>query len=78
MRVALTGHLNITEETAVLVRAEIARRLAEVPELVGASCLAREADSLFAQVVLAVTGFSSPRSATDEFVAPGRSKLMTP
>ncbi|MEU1525974.1 hypothetical protein ABZ413_27640 [Nocardia rhamnosiphila] len=44
--------MNITEETAVLVREEIARRLAEFPDLVGVSCIARGADSVFAQAVL--------------------------
>lgn len=56
MRVAVTGHMNITEETAVLVRAEIARRLAEFPDLVGVSCIARGADSVFAQAVLDADG----------------------
>jgi hypothetical protein len=56
MRVAVTGHMNITEETAVLVREEIARRLAEVPDLVGVSCIARGADSVFAQAVLDADG----------------------
>ncbi|MFI6312288.1 hypothetical protein ACIBEK_19460 [Nocardia fusca] len=56
MRVAVTGHMNITEETAVLVREEIARRLAEVPDLVGVSCIARGADSVFAQAVLEAGG----------------------
>ncbi|WP_280420156.1 hypothetical protein [Nocardia carnea] len=56
MRVAVTGHMNITEETAVLVREEIARRLAEVSDLVGVSCIARGADSVFAQAVLEAGG----------------------
>lgn len=56
MRVAVTGHMNITEETAVLVREEIARRLAEFPDLVGLSCIARGADSVFAQAVLDADG----------------------
>ncbi|MCX0271667.1 hypothetical protein NLM24_13300 [Nocardia zapadnayensis] len=56
MRVAVTGHLNITAETAVLVREEIARRLTEIPNLVGVSCIARGADSVFAQAVLEVGG----------------------
>lgn len=56
MRVAVTGHMNITESTAVLVRTEITRCLAEVPELVGVSCIARGADSVFAQAVLEVGG----------------------
>lgn len=52
MGVAVTGHMNITAETAVLVREEIARRLAEFPDLMGVSCIARGADSVFAQTVL--------------------------
>lgn len=56
MRVAVTGHMNITEETAVLVREEIVRCLAEVPNLVGVSCIARGADSVFAQAVLEASG----------------------
>ncbi len=40
--------MNVTEETAVLMRAEITRRLTEVPDPVGASCLARGADAQFA------------------------------
>ena len=56
MRVAVTGHMNITEKTAVLVREEIARHLAEVPDLVGVSCIARGADSVFAQAVLDAGG----------------------
>ncbi|MGW6332443.1 hypothetical protein [Nocardia rhamnosiphila] len=56
MRIAVTGHMNITAETAVLVREEIARRLAEVPDLVGVSCIARGADSVFAQAVLEAGG----------------------
>ncbi len=56
MRVAVTGHMNITEETAVLVREEITRRLADVSDLVGVSCIARGADSVFARAVLEMGG----------------------
>ena len=56
MRVAATGHMNITEQTAVLVREAITRYLAEIPDLVGVSCIARGADSVFAQAVLEVGG----------------------
>jgi hypothetical protein len=56
MRIAVTGHMNITEKTAVLVREEIARHLAEIPDLVGVSCIARGADSVFAQAVLDAGG----------------------
>lgn len=56
MRVAVTGHMNITEETAVLVREELTRRLADVSDLVGVSCIARGADSVFARAVLELGG----------------------
>lgn len=56
MRVAVTGHMNITEGTKSLVYDEILRRLSEVDDLVGVSCLARGADSVFAQAVLAAGG----------------------
>jgi hypothetical protein len=48
--------MNITEETAVLVHEELTRRLAEIPDLVGASCIARGADSVFARAVLEAGG----------------------
>ncbi|WP_174361644.1 hypothetical protein [Nocardia paucivorans] len=56
MRVAVTGHMNITEATKALVYDEILVLLSEVPDLVGVSCIARGADSVFAQAVLAVGG----------------------
>ncbi|MGV9924503.1 hypothetical protein [Nocardia rhamnosiphila] len=52
----MTGHMNITEETAVLVREELTRRLADVSDLVGVSCIARGADSVFARAVLELGG----------------------
>jgi hypothetical protein len=52
----VTGHTNITEETAVLVGEQIAHRLANVPDLVGVSCIARGADSVFAEAVLDAGG----------------------
>lgn len=57
--IAVTGHIDLTAETAVLVRAaldELLRRHAGDGELVGVSCLARGADTLFAEAVLAVGG----------------------
>ncbi|MEU1953999.1 hypothetical protein [Nocardia rhamnosiphila] len=48
--------MNITEETAVLVREELTRRLADVSDLVGVSCIARGADSVFARAVLELGG----------------------
>ncbi|WP_228002116.1 hypothetical protein [Nocardia australiensis] len=56
MRVAVTGHMNITAETEGLVYSEIAKRLAGQPDLVGVSCIARGADSVFARVVLDLGG----------------------
>ncbi|WP_157107370.1 hypothetical protein [Nocardia grenadensis] len=83
MRVAVTGHMNITEETAVLMREEIIRLLAEVTDLLAVSCIARGADSAVAraaleggriEVVLPTRNYG----AADEFATSGRSKLVTP
>ncbi|BCK58630.1 hypothetical protein NWFMUON74_64020 [Nocardia wallacei] len=59
MRVGVTGHMNITAETVPLVYAEVVRvleRAGDPAELVGISCIARGADSVFAQAVLDVGG----------------------
>ncbi|MEU6586553.1 hypothetical protein [Nocardia sp. NPDC046763] len=58
MRIGVTGHMNITPETADLVRAEILRLLAgqDAADLVGVSCIARGADTVFAQAVLDAGG----------------------
>ncbi|MGW1616248.1 hypothetical protein ACWCQZ_43740 [Streptomyces sp. NPDC002285] len=57
--IAVTGHIDLTAKTSALVRTaldELLRRYATDGELVGVSCLARGADSLFAEAVLAVGG----------------------
>lgn len=56
MRVAVTGHMNITAATIPLVAAAIRDHLGQIPDLVGVSCIARGADSVFAQAVLDVGG----------------------
>ncbi|MCX4090782.1 hypothetical protein [Nocardia sp. alder85J] len=59
IRVGVTGHMNITADTAALVYAGITERLAGLgagPDLTGVSCLARGADSVFAQAVLDAGG----------------------
>lgn len=56
MRVAVTGHMNITADTTPLVATAIRDHLTQIPDLVGISCIARGADSLFAQAVLDVGG----------------------
>lgn len=56
MRVAATGHMNITKDTEQLVYDEIVRRLSGGTDLVGVSCIARGADSVFARAVLDVGG----------------------
>ncbi|MFE1592973.1 hypothetical protein [Nocardia sp. NPDC058705] len=56
MRISVTGHMDINAATAKLVRAELDRLLAGVPDLVGVSCIARGADSVFADAVLAAGG----------------------
>ncbi|MEU1479899.1 hypothetical protein [Streptomyces sp. NPDC005760] len=57
--IAVTGHIDLTANTSALVRTaldELLRPYAADGELVGVSCLARGADSLFAEAVLAVGG----------------------
>lgn len=52
IRIGVTGHMNITPDTATLLYEECRRRLAEYPDVTGISCIARGADSVFAQAVL--------------------------
>ncbi len=52
LRVAVTGHMNITPDTAKLVYDRIVEELDGLEDLVGVSCIARGADSVFAQAVL--------------------------
>lgn len=56
MRISVTGHMNITSATAELVRAAITELIADTPDLVGVSCIARGADSVFAEAVLEAGG----------------------
>ncbi|WP_372470346.1 hypothetical protein [Nonomuraea aurantiaca] len=66
MRIGVTGHMNLTEGTSSLVFAAIREHLAQVgDDLTGVSCIARGADSLFADAVLAAGG-------TLEVVIPSR------
>lgn len=57
---AVTGHMDLTEATAGLVRRALRDLLAKAAaadgELVGVSCLARGADTLFAEAVHAAGG----------------------
>jgi hypothetical protein len=57
-RIGITGHMNLTPATVELVRADLRVVLARVPAagLVGVSCLAHGADTVFAEVVLALGG----------------------
>ncbi|MEU5107438.1 hypothetical protein AB0H07_35105 [Streptomyces sp. NPDC021354] len=56
--IAVTGHMDLTEDSVPLVRKELDRILAayEPSDLVGVSCIARGSDSVFADAVLAVGG----------------------
>ncbi|MGW0845905.1 hypothetical protein ACWD26_38370 [Streptomyces sp. NPDC002787] len=57
--IAVTGHLDLTEGTVPLVRAALdalLRPYAGDGRLVGVSCIAKGADTLFAEVVLALGG----------------------
>ncbi|MET9215890.1 MULTISPECIES: hypothetical protein [unclassified Nocardia] len=56
MRISVTGHMNLTPATETLVREAISALLTEVPDLIGITCLARGADSIFAEAVLAADG----------------------
>ncbi|WP_043619741.1 hypothetical protein [Nonomuraea candida] len=57
MRIGVTGHMNLTPETARLVSDALRAHLASLDgDLVGVSCIARGADSLFAEAVLAAGG----------------------
>ncbi|MFD4432109.1 DUF4184 family protein [Nocardia sp. NPDC058497] len=56
MRISVTGHMNITAATEPLVRDALSTLLADVPDLVGITCLARGADSVFAEAVLDLGG----------------------
>lgn len=57
MRIGVTGHMNLTPSSTVLVREALHAHLAAVDGgIVGVSCIARGADSLFAEAVLAVGG----------------------
>lgn len=57
-RVGITGHMNLTPATTSLIREVLRERLARHPRegLTGLSCLARGADSVFADVVLDLGG----------------------
>ncbi|MEU8074705.1 hypothetical protein AB0B31_04590 [Catellatospora citrea] len=57
-RIGVTGHINLTADTALLVGAALRELLAAYrpEELVGVSCLAAGADTIFAEAVLAHGG----------------------
>ncbi|MCP2295431.1 hypothetical protein APR11_001849 [Nocardia amikacinitolerans] len=58
VRIGVTGHMNITEATASLVYDAVRVLLAEhdPADLIGVSCIARGADSVFARAVLDAGG----------------------
>lgn len=57
VRIGVTGHVNITEATAASVYQELRDLLGRNPsEVVGVSCIARGADSVFARAVLDIGG----------------------
>ncbi|WP_327044723.1 hypothetical protein OG320_23630 [Microbispora sp. NBC_01189] len=66
VRIGVTGHMNLTADTAVLVSEALHAHLRQVGgDMVGVSCIARGADSLFAEAVLEAGG-------TLEVVLPSR------
>jgi hypothetical protein len=57
--IAVTGHMDLTKDSVPLVRAaldDLIRRYADDGALVGVSCIAEGADSLFAEAVLTARG----------------------
>ncbi|MEV4745173.1 hypothetical protein AB0K21_02235 [Streptosporangium sp. NPDC049248] len=57
MRIGVTGHMNLTPDTARLVSDTLRSHLTEVTgDVTGVSCIARGADSLFADAVLEAGG----------------------
>lgn len=57
-RIGVSGHMNLTRDTELLVYRELRELLSTEPvaELVGISCLARGADQIFARAVIDVGG----------------------
>jgi hypothetical protein len=56
--IGVTGHMNLTPSTVILIREGIRRALVPYPvaELIGVSCVAAGADTIFAEVVLELGG----------------------
>lgn len=56
--IAVTGHMNLTDASVPLVRAALLELLKPyaAEQLTGVSCIAKGADSLFAEAVLEVSG----------------------
>ncbi|MET8701816.1 hypothetical protein ABZW10_23530 [Kitasatospora sp. NPDC004723] len=56
--IAVTGHMDLTDESVVLVREALDQLLADHAEhgLTGVSCIAKGADSIFADAVLSLGG----------------------
>jgi hypothetical protein len=54
MRIGITGHMNLTSDTVPIIARAIREHLAQQPSagLIGISCLAQGADTLFGQAVL--------------------------
>ncbi|SDI56358.1 hypothetical protein SAMN05421505_17010 [Sinosporangium album] len=67
MRIGVTGHMDLTAPTALLVSEALQRHLTTIGgDIVGVSCIARGADSLFAEAVIDAGG------GTLEVVLPSR------
>lgn len=58
MRIGVTGHMDLTDDTIPLVTQALREALKPYADgnLTGVSCLARGADSLFAQVIIDLSG----------------------
>lgn len=67
----ITGHTNITADTEILVCRELKQLVLQHPagDLVGVTCLARGADQVFADVVLAAGGRLEVIAPSEDYFA---------
>jgi hypothetical protein len=58
LRIGVTGHMNLSDDTVDLVRQDIRKvcREAKAHELIGVICLAAGADTIFAEAIVELGG----------------------
>lgn len=84
MRIGVTGHIRLAPESLPLIRRAIVEALAEYDTVVGISCLAGGADTIFAEAVLerggaleAVLPSADYRSPRLDALTPRAAKVTT-